>query len=296
MRITGTMQYTQLLTNLRNTQTGIYDWQNKLATGQRISKPSDDPVGIAYVMRYDTELNRSDQYLTNAQTGSGILNTMDSLMQQADDLLKRAHTLTLQARNDTITPEERKTIAAEIRQLREQMVLIGNSTYNGRYLFNGQKTDQPPYTSANAANESTDPGVFQLNVSPLVQVPVSITGEKIFGEAGSDDNVFKIFDNLIDHLETNNTSALDDDVDKILAASDRFSVQRAEIGARANRFTLMESRIESNIVNLQTLRSNVADVDYADAITQLQLKQNVFQAALATGAQIMRVSLVDYIK
>jgi len=58
----------------------------------------------------------------------------------------------------------------------------------------------------------------------------------------------------------------------------------------------MESRIESNIVNLQSLRSNVADVDYADAITQLQLKQNVFQAALATGAQIMRVSLVDYIK
>ncbi|REK66470.1 MAG: flagellar hook-associated protein 3 [Cohnella sp.] len=296
MRITGTMQYTQLLTNLRNTQTGIYDWQNKLATGQRISKPSDDTVGIAYVMRYDTELNRSDQYLTNAQTGSGILNTMDSLMQQADDLLKRAHTLTLQARNDTITPEERKTIAAEIRQLREQMVLIGNSTYNGRYLFNGQKTDQPPYTSANAANESTDPGVFQLNVSPLVQVPVSITGEQIFGEAGSDDNVFKIFDDLINHLETNNTSALDDDVDKILAASDRFSVQRAEIGARANRFTLMESRIESNIVNLQSLRSNVADVDYADAITQLQLKQNVFQAALATGAQIMRVSLVDFIK
>jgi len=296
MRITGTMQYTQLLTNLRNTQTGIYDWQNKLATGQKISKPSDDAVGIAYVMRYDTELNRSEQYLTNAQTGSDILNTMDSIMQQADDLLKRAHTLTLQAMNDTITAEERKTIAAEIKQLREQMVLIGNSTYNGRYLFNGQKTDQPPYTSANAANESTDSGVFYLNVSPLVQVPVSITGEQIFGKAGSSGNVFKIFDDLINHLETNNTSALGDDVNNILAASDNFSVQRAEIGARANRFELMENRINDNIANLKTLRSDVADVDYADAITQLQLKQNVYQAALATGAQIMRVSLVDFMK
>lgn len=296
MRVTGSMKYTQLLTNLRNTQTSIYDWQNKLATGQRISKPSDDPVGVSYVMRYDTELNRSDQYLTNAQTGSGILNTMDSIMQQADDILKRAHTLTLQAKNETISPDARQAIAAEIKQLREQMVLIGNSTYNGRYLFNGQKTDQAPYTSANAANDETDSGVFQLNVSPLVQVPVSISGEQVFGEAGSDSNVFKVFDDLINHLETNDTTALGDDVDKILAASDNFSVQRAEIGARTNRFTLMESRIESNIVNLQTLRSNVADVDYADAITKLQLKQNVFQASLATGAQIMSVSLIDYLK
>jgi len=68
------------------------------------------------------------------------------------------------------------------------------------------------------------------------------------------------------------------------------------VGARTNRFMLMEDRINGDIVNLQTLRADVADVDYADAITQLQLKQNVYQAALATGAQIMQVSLVDYMK
>jgi len=296
MRITGTMQYTQLLTNLRNTQTGIYDWQNKLATGQKISKPSDDAVGIAYQMRYDTELSRSNRYLSNAQTGEGILNTVDSLLGQADDLLKRAHTLALQAANDTMTDEERKTIAAEVKQLKEQMVLIGNSTYNGRYLFNGQKTDQPPYTSANAANESTDPGVFMLNVSSQVQVPVSITGEKIFGAAGSDDNVFKVLDDLISHLENGQQELLGGDVQKILNASDNFSVQRAEVGARTNRFMLMQDRITGDIANLKSLRADVADVDYAEAITQLQLKQNVFQAALATGAQIMQVSLVDYLK
>jgi flagellar hook-associated protein 3 FlgL len=290
------MQTIQLLKNLRNTTTDLNDWQNKLSTGQKISKPSDDPVGISYLMRYNSELNRSNEYLENAQTGSGILNTMDSILQQADDLMKRAHVLALQAQNETMTAEERKTIASEVKQLKEQLVLIGNSTYNGRYLFNGQKTDQPPYTIDNAANDPTDPGVFQLNVSPLVKVPVSITGEQIFGAAGSPDNAFKVLDNLIDHLENNQTDLLGGDVDGILKVSDNFSVQRAEIGARANRFTLMENRIQDDIANLQKLRADTADVDYADAITQYKLKQNVYQAALATGAQIMQVSLVDYLK
>ncbi|THF80808.1 flagellar hook-associated protein FlgL [Cohnella fermenti] len=296
MRVTGNMQYTSLLSNLRSTTTDIYDWQNKLSSGQKINKPSDDPVGISYVMRYDTELSRSDRYLTNAQTGSGILNTMDSVMQQADDLLKRTHTLTLQAQNDTMTDEERKTIAAEIKQIREQMVLLGNSTYNGRYLFNGQKTDQKPYSNENAANETTDSGVYQLNVSSLVQVPVSISGEKIFGEAGSDSNVFKVLDDLIGHLENGESESLGDDVTKILSASDNFSLQRAEIGARTNRFTLMEDRISDNIVNLKSLRSETTDVDYAEAITSLKLKQNVYQAALSTGSQIMSVSLIDFMR
>jgi flagellar hook-associated protein 3 FlgL len=295
MRVTGAMQYTQLLQNLRNVQTGIYDWQNKMSTGQRISKPSDDPVGIGYLMRYNSELNRSDEYLENARTGSGILDTMDAVLQQADDVLKRAHVLALQAKNDTVTDEIRLTIAAEVKQLKEQLVLIGNSTFNGRYLFNGQVTDQPPYTVANAANERTDPGVFQLNVSPSVTVPVSITGEIIFGAAGTADNAFRVLDDLVSHLENGQADLIDNDIKNILSSSDRLSISRAEIGARRNRFALMENRILDNAAQLQRLRSETADVDFAEAITQMKLKQNVLQAALATGAQILQRTLVDYI-
>lgn len=296
MRITGAMQYTQLLQNLRNVNTDIADWQNKMATGQRISKPSDDPVGIGYLMRYNSELNRSDEYLENARTGIGILDTMDAVLQQADDVLKRAHVLALQAKNDTVTNEIRLTISAEIKQLKEQLVLIGNSTFNGRYLFNGQMTDQPPYTTANAANQTTDPGVFQLNVSPSVTVPVSITGEVVFGRAGSPDNAFHVLDNLIASLDNGQPELIDADIANILAASDRLSISRAEIGARQNRFALMENRILDNAAQLQELRSETADVDFAEAITQMKLKQNILQAALATGAQILQRTLVDFMR
>lgn len=301
MRVTGSMQNIQLLRNLRNINTSMTQGQQQLATGQRISKPSDDPVGLTYQMRYDTDLARSDEFLMNAQTGTEILKTMDSLMQQASDVLKRARTLTLQAANGNYDAQQRGTISAEIKQLKEQMVTIGNSTYNGRYLFNGQKTDQPPYpVVADAAEARTDDGLFYLNVSPSVKVPVSITGEVIFGKANSatdpNDNVFKVLDDLANALDANNLPDINASLDKIDASVDSITISWAEIGARMNRFELMENRITTEQVSLKEQRSNVADVDFSEAIINLKMKENVLQGALSTGARIMQTSLVDFIR
>jgi len=296
MRVTSMMKTTQLLGNLRNMNSNIQDWQNKLATGQRIHRPGDDPVGISYQMRYDTELSRSDEYLENTRTGSGILKTMDSLMQQANDVLKRAKVITQQASNGTVPADVRATIAAEMRQLREQMVLIGNSSYNGRYLFNGQKTDQAPYNSGTAASDIVDKGVYFLNVSPSVTVPVSLNGEEIFGTAGGANNTFQILDDTIAHLDADRQDLILADMDRFDIAADRISKMWAEIGARANRFELVENRILDQQVSLKELRGKVADVDMPEAIMQLKIQENVLQAALSTGARISQLSLIDFIR
>lgn len=296
MRVTSMMKTTQLLGNLRHMSGNIQDWQNKLATGKRIHRPGDDPVGIGYQMRYDTELSRSKEFLENARTGNGILSTMDKLMQQANDVLKRAKVITQQAATGTVPEDARQAIAAEMRQLKDQLVLIGNSSYNGRYLFNGQKMDVPPYTSANAANESTDDGIFYLNVSPSVSVPVSLSGEQIFGDAGDPDNTFKILEDTIAHLEANDQDQLLADMDRYDIGADRIAKMWAEIGARTNRFELVENRILDEQVTLEELRGKVANVDMADAIMQLKIQENVLQAALSTGARISQMSLIDFMR
>jgi len=290
------MQNTQLLRNLRNNNSEILDWQNKLATGQKISKPSDDPVGIGYQMRYTTDLARNEQYLSNAKTGYGWLSQTDSVLQQANSVLQRLNTITNQAANGTITPEVREQIRLEVLQLREQMVSIGNSTYDGRHIFNGQKTDVKPYDPATAATDDTDMGVYYLNVSPSVTVAVSLPGEQVFGEAGAADNIFKMFDDIAQQLADDDQTALSGSLDDIGSAIERISFNLAEVGARMNRFELIENRIADEKVSLTTLKSAVADVDMADAIVQLQLQQNVLQASLSVGARVSQMSLLDYIR
>lgn len=296
MRVTSMMQNTQLLRNIRNNNSGIIDWQNKLATGQRIHRPGDDPVGIGYLMRYNSELNRTNEFLENAKTGLGYLKTMDELMQQSSDVLKRARVLVQQAANGTMPEDGRKQIALEIAQLKEQLIMIGNSTFAGRYLFNGQKTDQPPYSKTQPHLDHTDPGVIYLNVGPSVSVPVSLTGEQVFGAAGAADNVFQVFDDIIAHLNNNQPDELLNDLAKIDACADRINNCWAEIGARTNRFELVESRIEDQVVSLKELRSETGDVDMAEALIELMQKENVLQASLAVGSRIMQVSLVDFLR
>lgn len=296
MRVTNTMQHIQLLKNLRNNNTGIIDWQNKLATGRRIHKPGDDPVGVGYYMRYNSEINRTNEFLENANTGLGFLNTMDEMMQQTSDVLKRARVLVQQASTGTTPDDARQHIAAEIQQLKEQLVMIGNSSYSGRYLFNGQKTDQRPYSLTDPANDRTDRGVYYLNVSPNVSVPVSISGEEIFGEAGAADNAFKVLDDILDHLNNNQLDLLNDDLEKIDALSDRVNSVWAEIGARTNRFEMVKERIQDQLVSLKDLRSKVGDTDMAEAIIELTQRENVLQASLAVGARVMQVSLIDFIR
>ncbi|MNE58661.1 flagellar hook-associated protein FlgL [compost metagenome] len=58
----------------------------------------------------------------------------------------------------------------------------------------------------------------------------------------------------------------------------------------------MQNRILDEQVGLEKLRSETGDVDMASAIIDLQTKQNVLQAALSTGANIMQMSLVDYLR
>ncbi|MBN3523878.1 flagellar hook-associated protein FlgL [Paenibacillus apiarius] len=304
MRVTSSMQNTQLLHNLRYMNSNMTDLNNKLSSGQRIHRPGDDPVGIGYQMRYDSELNRNDEFTMNAQMGTGMLKTMDSLMQQASDVLKRARTLTQQASTGTTPDDARKSILAEIKQLKEQLVMIGNSAYNGRYLFNGQKTDTPPYTNDGSATEQTDQGIYKLNVSPAVTVPVSITGEFIFGSAidttkpidKSNDNVFQTMDDIIKSLENNDTQELLSSLDRIDASADRINTQWSEIGARMNRFELMENRLADDKVSLKEQRKGVADTDMPAGIIELKTQENVLQAALSTGARIMQTSLIDFIR
>ncbi|MCM3338731.1 flagellar hook-associated protein FlgL [Paenibacillus sp. MER TA 81-3] len=304
MRVTSSMQNTQLLHNLRYMNSNMTDLNNKLSTGQKIHRPGDDPVGIGYQMRYDSELNRNDEFTTNAQMGTGMLKTMDSLMQQASDVLKRARTLVQQASNGATPDDARQAVLAEMKQLKEQLVMIGNSSYNGRYLFNGQKTDQPPYTSDGAATQQTDQGIYKLNVSPAVTVPVSITGELIFGSAvdtakpidKNNDNIFQTMDDMIKSLENNDVQGMLSGLGRIDASSDRMNTQWSEVGARMNRFELMENRLADDKVSLKEQRKGVADTDMPGGIIELKTQENILQAALATGARIMQTSLIDFIR
>ena len=57
-------------------------------------------------------------------------------------VMQRIRELTVQAANETYSPDDRKKMADEIKELKDQMIGLGNTAYAGSYLFSGYKTDK----------------------------------------------------------------------------------------------------------------------------------------------------------
>lgn len=295
-RVTQSMLNTQFMRNLNNNLNRMEKLQDQLSTGRRINKPSDDPVGISFSMRYRSELETNDQYQRNIDSGLSWLSYTDEMLDQAGSVLQRARELAVQGATGTNPQEALDTIAMEIDQLSEQMLSIGNSKFNGKYVFNGQLTDVKPYDEANPGASDTDDGLIQFEIGVGVKIPVNVTGQSAFGAANDSNNIFVALKSLSNSLKSGDLTGVGNAIGKIDERMDRFLAVRADIGAKTNRVELAQSRLDDIEINLSSLKSKTEDADLAAVITNLKMDENVYQASLSAGSRLIQPSLLDFIR
>jgi flagellar hook-associated protein 3 FlgL len=295
-RVTQSMLNTQLLSNLSSNLLRTQQNQDQLSTGRRINKASDDPVGITYGLRYRSEIDANTQYESNANSAASTLDFTDTTLSQVGDVLQRVRELTVQASNGTNTAESLNAIKSEISQLTEQMVTIGNSQFNGKYIFNGQLTDVPPYTLGTAETAKTDTQDINFELGTGMKIAVSTTGNAIFGNPGDPNNVFKTMKDIQTALNTSDFANLSNDLGRLDNGINKFLEARADVGAKSNRVNLILNRIKDTGANLTNMQSTVEDADIPTVITNLKTDQNVYQASLDVGAKIITPTLMDFLK
>lgn len=297
-RVTQGIMNTQLLRNLNHNLTRMTNSQEQLSTSRRINRPSDDPVGLSYGLRYRSELSANEQYLENVTSANSWLDYTDTMLNQVGNVMNRVRELAVQGSNGTNSEESMNAMKSEVSQLKEQLVTIANQQFNGKYIFNGQKTDEAPYnadgTPANGV--AVDAGMINFSVGVGTTVAVNVTGTQVFGAKDDSDNSFKVLDDLIGALGKADTAGVSDALKRLDTRNSSFLVIRADVGAKTNRIELAGDRLDDSGMNLQTLQSKVEDADMAKVMTNMNTDQSVYQASLSTGAQIIRTSLVDFLK
>ncbi len=178
MRITNNMMISNLMRNLGKNTERLSKYQNQLDSGKKISVPSDDPVVAARALKLRTDVAKVEQYQKNIGDARSWLDATDVALGKIGDVMQKARELMVQASNGTNTSEETQKIGLELKQLRTQVVHLSNSTYAGRYLFSGFKTDQKLMN-----DDENDPGFgnFMVNVNTV--------GERIKYEIGVGDSI-----------------------------------------------------------------------------------------------------------
>lgn len=306
MRITNNMLINNMVNYIGNNLTRMSGYQSQLATGKKIQVPSDDPVVAARALKLRTDVAEIDQYKKNVKDAQSWLDMTEDALAKIGDVLQRARELTVQGSNGTNTPDDTQKINAEMEQLRAQTIQLGNTTYAGRYIFSGYKTDKPLLDKDTGmflidVNKNTENIKYEIGIGD--DININVTGGDLFNSGGNTDHLSPTpgklvddFDKLIDALNNGDHTAvgnmladIDDDIDNVLRI-------RADIGARSNRLELSSNRLESDTTNFTKLMSENEDVDIAETIINLQSEENVYRASLAGGARIIQPSLVDFLR
>lgn len=302
MRITEQMTAGIILNDLNNSINQLQDTQTKLSSGHNINKPSDDPEGTVRVMALNTALSANAQYQKNINDATGWLNTTDQALANIGSALQRVRTLVIEGANATLSDTDRQALAQEVDQLINNVVDNANAAYGDRYIFGGNHTGSKPFVfnSSGGVDYIGDGGQLIYEISQGVTIQINVNANS---SAAGNINVSAVCGHLIsirndltganggnpDNLSGTDLSNLDNDINNLLSA-------RASVGARLNRLSLSQSQAQTASLNLTQAKSNIYDVDLAKAITDFNMQQNAYQAALDVAARIIQPSLVDFLK
>lgn len=301
MRITQGVLINNMLRNYNKNMAKMDKLNTQLAAGTRINTPSDDPAGLVTSLRLRTKLHQNEQYKKNVSDALSWMEIADSALNNYNSVLQRVRELTVEAANGTNEPSSLKAIADELKQLKDEIGDIANTTLDDRYIFGGTRTMDKVYDKAS--------GQWLGNANPInyeigenITLQVNLTGEVFDVDFSTDPpelagSIFATLDKLIADVENGlyeeiggaDLAKLDEHINNLLS-------YRSEVGAKMNRLEMVNSRLEDTEVNYTKLLSDNEDVNMAKVIVELTNQENIYRASLAAGARIIQPSLVDFLR
>lgn len=288
--------------NMVDLQTKIANLQNKISTGKQLEIPSDDPVAFSDAARYKHQLSKLEQYGRNIDNVTQRLSAEESTLSQFANVLTRVQELSIQGANDTLSPEDRKSIALEIDLLRDELVGLANAKDNmGGAVFGGYRTEGQPFVKRDngGVDYVGDTNIAQVEVAEGIFSPSSNNGQDTFMQVSvpGRDGVHSVFGLLSETIAAlNKGESGKDQLNGIAAALDHVVNARVVSGTRLGALSTQKDIIENDKTNGQVMLSSVEDTDIEQVVTQLKQKMMSLEASQTSFVKIAELSLFNYMR
>lgn len=290
------MDALRLLPAARSQQQGIERLAEQISSGKRISRPSDDPIGMARSLDLKASISTRGAFMNNAAVGLERLSAQDQALGRATDAVIRAREIATQAGNGTLREQDFKALALEVRSAYGELKAAANTkTAQAGYIFAGYRGETEPFPQANGpAQYAGDQGARLLMIGDKDPVQVESHGAEVF-QPGTALDMFDALSTLAAQLEAGQPPAnLQGTLERLDNGIDHLSGSRAAVGARMNR---MEAALEFSgqlQLNDQGALARVENTDMAEAATrfsQLQTQMQATYQAIASMSQSRKTVL-----
>lgn len=285
-----------LLAALNQTKLATQQASIEVATGRSVNAPSDNPTAAALLVENNDQATFNAGYLQSLTAVQGQLSTADSTLSSVVTAVQRAISLGVEGGNGTLSDSDRASIVAELQGIQSQLVSLGNTSYEGRFIFAGTNTGTPPYaadhTAASGVSYSGNSGVNQVSIGSGYKLAVNQPGSQLFSGTGND--VFLAVNTLIQALQTN--TGIGDAVTLVSAASRYISAQRVFYGNASNQAQSQTDYLDTAKLQIAQQENTLGGADLATAASNLTQAGIDTQATLAAISKLSQNNLFDYVK
>jgi flagellar hook-associated protein 3 FlgL len=257
------------------------------------------------VLQLENELGNANQVSTNLGIVSGEVNTAESALETATQLLTQAQSVAAQGASSTTSASSRADLAQQAQQILSQLVSVSQTQFNGSYVFSGDQDTQPSYqldlNSATGVDQlMTTTSTRQIQDVTGVTFADALTAQQIFDDRNPDgtpaaDNVFAAVNSLRVALANNDQTGINTAVTSLQSASNYLSQQLAFYGGVQNQITNATDVAQKFQLQYQTDLGNLKDTNVASAAVSLSEEQASLQAATQAEASMPRTTLFDFL-
>jgi flagellar hook-associated protein 3 FlgL len=273
--------------------------QERITTGKRINRPSDDPAGAAAVIKLRTSQTEIEQFKRSTASANQRLTSADDAISSYQEVLDRVHVLVTQGKSDTTPQEAKNALATEIDALRGRILTIANSKYNDEYLFGGSRQTSPPFDPTTEAPNATPALVQRIQIEPGANaIAVGVTAETVFSDATA--TIFEDLTNAAAALRGTgdpvaDKATLNATMSRLTVYGDMVEVAQAQIGANMKVTEVAADRLGEDFLSFEERIGSIEGDDFAASAVEYAEAKSALEATLEVSAASGRKTLFDYI-
>lgn len=312
MRISTQMMYDQ---NMRSVTSSQAEWLRsgeQMSSGKRVINASDDPVAAAQAVVLSQAQAQNSQYDMARDFATQRVSLEGSVLDHVATVISSAQSTLIQANTGVLTDSDRASLATALQGQRDQLMNLANTADgNGRYIFGGFKTDNPPFDSATGAYQGGANAVTQ-QVDEARAMVIGHTGKQIFDSitsnatqeanpADTETSLFKMLDTAIAALKTKTdgdataqaaqTAVIEKSARGLKNSLDNVVTVNAEVGIQGQELTALDELGADRALGQKAQMSNLVDIDTAAAISSYIMNQAALQASYKAFSDLQGMSL-----
>lgn len=300
-----------MINTLTSQQSKLFDMYNKVNSNQKFTNVSENPMDAASIISLNNQLSQIGVYNKNIESAKTQINVQNDAFTSIVEKMQRINDLALQASNSASGPEGVKAAKTEINQLKENIVDLANTQYDGKYIFSGAAVGTKPYTLeadgsiAYHGTPSTDSGYERkLEIADGVKIGLNAAGDEVFGSYDATTTpptatgLFGALGKLDTALNANpiDSDAIRAQLEPIQSATKNVSEIQSKYSATISKLDMTKTTLANNALTMTSQKQQLQEVDITTAITDLINQNYAYQASMQAYMQIGNSSLMNYMK